>query len=200
MDKTLYQYFSKTIAAGAIYVVETNCNFLYLISNSVSTAIKIRLNGQSEYDFPAGLAITLKDPANPGIDNPVTQIIFRNPDASSATIAFAISDGKLENNNLQLSGSVTADFTATDIDSGTATATTTAAAVSIATDSAQKEIVLYNNGANTVWVGDSSVDGAAGIGTPILPGDTLILSTTAAVFLHAIGANSQISFNRLRRP
>jgi hypothetical protein len=189
MGKNFYQYFTYQIGAGEIKVIETDANFLYVISNSVSTNLEISIGGQSSQEIPAGLSIQLPPGEN------TTQLILKNPAGATTTVVLALSNGIVKNNATTIAGSISASTTSSSITT-LANVTATTAGVAIAANGGRQELILYNNdSSNTVWVGASGL--SAGQGTPIKPLSTVILALSEAVTLITASGTAVVSVNSL---
>lgn len=196
MSKNFYQYFERTIQAGDIAEINTFADFFYLIDNSSAVDVQISLDNQAFQTYPEGLSIRLI--RETGQNTSIVRL--KNVDSSAVTVKFALANGDITQNNTQISGTINADDTATDINSDSAVTATTGG-VTITADSAQKELVLYNNSSTiTAWWGDSSVDPATNVGIPILPGEYAVIKTNSAVVLKTASSTAVISVNRLRKP
>lgn len=193
--RNYYQRFSRTLAPNEVAFIQTYGNHLTLLSNSASFDIELSLDGNTFSRFPAGLSLT--------IPNGLTyeKIWLKNPDgAASTTVVLAIANGVIENNQVSFAGEINSNPASNVVESPAAIApTTTAGAISLAADTAQREVILYNSGTTTVWIGDSNVDGSTNRGIPLFPNEKIIISNEAEIFFHSISGTGSISVLRCKR-
>lgn len=189
--KTIYQDYQVVLSAGEFRQFQCHGRYLTILDNSLSTDMMISFDGQAEQPVPKGISIEL-----PEQENFVT-LGLRNPAGSSATLRFAISNGKVDDNRNVISGTVTVEGVSNTITTpvkGTAT-TGVPGAPAVAAAGANRKVIIQNLGANDIWFGDSNVDGANSRGTKILPGDGYEIDTAAAIYIRSTVGNSDYSLN-----
>lgn len=190
MAKNICQYFAGTIDAGGIITIETYANFLILLSNTSTTKVKVSIGGQAFQDLPVGLSVELPREN----EQSFSQLQFQNVTAGAIQIEFAISNGRVVNSSLVLSGSVTTNEAVSQFTSSNKVSVGTGATIISTADPTRKEIMLYNNDlTKTVWVGDGSVSATNKRGIPLAPDETLILRTSAAIYGIVSTATADIS-------
>lgn len=187
--KTLYSDYELTLTAGEFRPLQAHGRYFKLNSNSVTDELLISIDGQQEQKFPAGRTIEL-----PESDNFI-EIGLRNPAGTSADIRLAISNGKIKDDSSEITGVVVVNSGGDTIETPAKYAAATAApgVAAIAAASANREYFIQNHGSFDVWAGDSAVDGANTRGLKIAPNETLVLNTSAAVYLRADGGASDCS-------
>lgn len=264
--KTAYQQITLFIAANSNRRLAAYARFFAVLENSSSTNIKVRIGDQPITEISEGIAVELPDaaPAFRHLD-------FFNPTGTDITIIVALSNGRIYDARLVLSGTIDVNNSTDIIESENAvtalkvynidnaaavdkggglvgvpvtgqpfstgetvvisgttnyngsftvdasssanevviTATYNAetftaaeeiyAIRSIAGDSDQREIILQNTGIYTVWFGDANINAASKKGCRFSAGDSVTLSTSAAIYFQAESGNSSISINRLKQ-
>ena len=148
-----------------------------------------------EQDLPKGLSVELA-----AGESAFTRLRFRNPTGGAITLKFSISAGRVYDNRVTISGELNVDPSTDTIETpAKVTATAVAAAVNIPSDGDQREIIIENHSANIVWLGDNAVDGAATRGIRLYPNTKIVLSTSAAIYLHAPAGASDLTYMRLTK-
>lgn len=187
--KTVYQDYTIALAAGARLDFQCHGKYLTILDNSLSTDMMVQFDGQPEQPIPKGFSVEI-----PENENFIT-IAFRNPSVSSATIRFAISNGKVVDNRNVITGTVNVDNTANTLTTpakGTAT-TSAPGSPAVAASSANRVVIIQNHGSNPIWFGDANVDGSNSRGIKIAAGDGYELNTASAVYLRSTGGDSDYS-------
>jgi hypothetical protein len=191
MIKTRRQPYTYTLAAGAEQLIPFVGNFFRLISWTGETgALQIALG-----DGEALNQIDVGDDWGDG--DAFNAVRIYNSGTTSGVIKFVVGNGASRNWAFQTSNTLIVDVGASSVLSGGISPTVTKGAITIAARSNRREIELYNSGAYPVWVGASTVDGAAtpAIGTLIDVGVTKVLTTSAKLYFHSIGGTGAISYN-----
>lgn len=193
--KQIYQDNSITLSAGQFYQLYATGRFLTILDNSLSTDMMFSFDGQPEQSIPKGISVEL-----PETEKFIT-INIRNPAGSAATIRFSISNGQVYDNRNVITGTVTVDNTSNTISTPAKGTATTAApgAPAIAASSANRIVIIQNQGANPIWWGDSAVDGANSRGIKIPAGEGYEIATASAIYLRSTGGNSDYSYAVLSR-
>lgn len=180
-----------TIPAGSEIPFNFTGDFVALIAQTGSSDIKLGIGDNPPQDFEKGLSY--KMPAGTFYD------LFRikNTGGSDATITIAYGFGEFSDGRLVVTGGVaisspTVFTTAADQSITTATATQV-----IAANAARRQAIVQNLDTSvSIRVGDSNV--GATRGTVLGAGGTLILDTTAAVWVyHAKGSNLDVAAQEL---
>lgn len=168
-----------TIVAGGFQDV-----FIYgrvlTIFEATATAINIALDGEPISAWREGQGIEL------GEDVWFKQIRFENTGGAASTIQYAVSNHRIVDNRAVVSGELEVDAAGNSVVTPAGIAVSDVAAA-IAANTSRREIVLQNNGANDIWIGDANVDAATSRGIKLQPGDVLILAT-ASVLYHRCAA------------
>ena len=184
--KQVYAYFEMQLQAGEYRETAVFGNFLNMLGNSGSKNVLVAIDGQPEQQLPQAISMDLPDTQN------YTMIGFRNPNAGAVTIQFSCSNGRVYDNRIVLSGSLSVNLTPDNFTTpaSIAVATTAPGAAAVAASSSNREVWIQNNGGNDIWWGDANVDGANNRGIKIKPGDCPIISTAAAIYLRStVGAS-----------
>lgn len=195
-NKSYYRYFDITIAAGEIYQLNVFGRFMSILYNSSTTDPLVAINGQPEEKIPAGLSIKLSDE-----EYSFKKIEIRNSSGSSMSLKLAFSSGEVYDNRFAVTSTLDVN-TATDTISTPAALTiptTAPGAASIAASTSRREVVIQNNGANPLWIGDANVDGANNRGIKVAAGDSIVLNTSAAIYMRATGASTTVSYMTLSK-
>jgi hypothetical protein len=189
MAKTRRQPYTYTLAAGEEKRIPFVGDFIRLVSWSGDT-------GELYIGLGDGITPAQMDVGEEWHGEPYDYVVCKNNGATSGIVKFVVGNGQSANYAFATSNTLTVTPASTSITSGVIAPTVTKGAVTIAAQANQREIELFNSGSYPVWVGGSTVDGAAGIGTYIDVGATKILSTAAKLYFHSIGGTGAISFNR----
>ncbi len=195
MQLSAYKYFSVTIPAGEIRRVDVYSRFLTILNNSAASDPLVSIGGQSYERIPQGISIELPENDNFGY------LEFYNDSIADLTITFAVSAGRIYDARLVASAVLSVNATSNVLSTPAAITVTTSAPASpaIAADSTRRAVILQNNGANPVWVGDAAVDGANNRGICIVPGESMSIETEAAIYLRSTGGNSTVSYALLKK-
>lgn len=179
--KNFYRYFERTITNGSTALLSVYGRFLTLLNNTSSTDILISISNQQYEQLPQGLSVELPP------ENVFTEIKFQNTSGATITIKFCISNGRVYDNRVVISG----DLSVTDISDGISTP----AKVDVATGSAQsliavntnrKEIIIQNTGDFDLWIGDANIDPPTNRGIHLVSNDSITLATTAQIYGEAV--------------
>lgn len=192
-QKTAYRYFSYILEPGKPQPINFVGNYLNVLTFTGNAGdLLISINGQSEQYIPVGLKILVADGFN--------IITLRNTGGANATVELNLGNGDMANQSLSLSsGTINVNPTGDAIVTpAKITSTAIAGAVTYTPDPSCREIIIYNNSLNVVWVGDSNVDGSALRGIPILPNEKIFLTVSAKLYFHSPGGNSDISVSEIR--
>jgi hypothetical protein len=184
--KQIYSYFSMILAAGEYRETAVYGNFINMLGNSGATNIRISIDGQPEQELPQGISMDLPD------SNTFTMIAFHNTSVAAVTITFSISNGRVFDNRIVLSGSLSVNLTPDGFSTPAAVAVAVAApgAPAVAASASNREVWIQNNGGNDIWYGDANVDGANNRGIKLKPDEMAIVSTSAAIYLRStVGAS-----------
>lgn len=191
MSKFIYQHREVTLANGDRLTVYTDAKFFRILENS-GDDIKIQLNDEPESKIKKGMSINLD------IDVDLTRLILINDTGASVTIEYTLSNFPVTDDRLNVAGSIDTNPAGNTLTSPAAAAVTDAAAVAVAADSTVKEVILQNNGANDIWVGDSNVAPASNRGYKIEPGASVVLTCSAAIYARcAAGLSSTLSILKI---
>lgn len=192
--KTVYQDYQIVLTTGEFRSFQCHGRYLTILENSVSDDMLVQFDGQPSQPLPKGLSVEI-----PENENFIT-ISFRNPSVSSATIRFSISNGKVYDNRNVITGTVDVDDVSNTLDSPAAFAVDDTAQIAVASDSTVKEVILQNNGANAVWIGDSNVTPASSRGIKIDADTSMVVSSSDDIYARcAAGLTSTLSILKLRK-
>jgi len=191
----VYQYFKRTIAAGEVIRINAYGNFLTLLNSTGAEDILISISGQSFQEMPQGLSLELPQ------GDSFVYLEFRNSEAGPVTIKFSLSNGKIFDNRVTISGTLDVTETTNAINTPAAVAVEVAVpgAATIAANANRREILIQNNGANPIWVGDANVDGANNRGIKIDIGGSIILASEAALYLRSTVGASTASYMEMTK-
>jgi len=106
MQGTTYQNIQITLAAGAATTINAYGRYFRILENSITTNPMVRIGAESEQEIPAGLGMELPDNG----EN-FTQIALRNPATEQMVLRVAVSSGKVDDNRLSFSGTVSSTET-----------------------------------------------------------------------------------------
>lgn len=175
-SETVYQHYSRTIAAGEIAEVSVFGRFITLLSNTSSTDMQLQIDSDPLQTFPKGLSLDLPE------GKFFKKIYIKNPSASSADITFAISSGKILDSRVVLSGSLSTNDTP-DLFTTPAKASVTATASKIVTGSSSTRVmIIQNKGPYPCTIGDSNVDADNDRGYEIPVDGAIELKTKADIW------------------
>lgn len=185
---SLQQFYSETtltLAAGArneIYVVYDYFRVLALTGSGLQVIF-----GDNQFQTPftgAGVGLKLSDV--------VQRLTLVNTSGADITMTYAVAIGNVSDDRLTVSGTInTSEVSpATLPTTADVTVLTTATTQVLAANTARKEAFISNPTVNgsVLRVGDASTGAARGVEIPI--GGTLVLTTTAAIFIYNPKASS----------
>lgn len=197
--KTIYQYFTRTIAAGGIAELNIYSRFLILISNSSSSYIKISIAQQGFEKLPVGLSIGLPETDTFNI------VQFRNDTLVSMDIVFAVSNGNIVYSPIallsatltdifnELKGVATNSFARIQVSNAAATVIKAASAT-------RKSIKLCASPDNTddIYIGyDNTVTNVKFV-IKLVPGQTIELTDyLGAIYGWAVVNNEVVSYGEV---
>lgn len=193
--KTIYQDYQVILSAGEFRSFQVHGNYFRILSNSATDNPLVSFDGQSEQPIPSGLSVELPDNTN------FVTVNVRNPSAGSTTLRFCVSNGKVDDSRSEISGVVVVNASGDSLSTPVKYAAGTGAPVSaaVASDVLTRQVLIQNHGANAVWCGDSDVDGANTRGIKISPDETLVLESSADIYLRAVGAASDCSILKISK-
>lgn len=181
-----YKEFAVTIANNATIPIYYAHNYFRMVTATSTTGVTIRFGNAGTFTTLAG--------AGMGIQHPkiVDLVEIANASGGSITITVGLCVGQVDDNRLNVSGNVSVvNATGTDlavrdtsdqIASATNVTVTTTAASVVALNTLRMETWITNlDASNTVYLGDSAVNGTTESGIPLLPGATAILRSNAAI-------------------
>ncbi len=141
LKETIIKYFTGTLAAGAIVVLEGIGDYAFLLSNSGAAAtLKISFNNGGEQQFPVGTIVRTNEIYN--------RIVLRNTDTSSTVYEIILGQGYIDYKALVIGNTVTTSPSQST--SGTyAGDVSVSVAAKVFTSTTTKEIILFADPANT---------------------------------------------------
>lgn len=193
--RTVYQFYRRTIGAGATETLNVSGSFLEVLTTTGAANIRISIDNSDMQELPSGVSLKLPE------GEAFTQLQFYNSELVGVVIELAISAGDLKDSRLVLTATINTKITSNTFTTPAALAVAAAApgAAAIAADSTRYEAILTNVGANPVWAGDANVDGANNRGILIAVNQTVVLTTEAAIWLRSTGGASTVAYALLKR-
>lgn len=191
-----FKRFTQALTANQILRIYVGqFNYLLLLSNTGATdTIKVSINGQEFQVLSVGLKMITKEKFE--------FIDIQNTDSVTATFVLYIGNGDIDNTAFTASATLTVNQTATSIVTSATFTATSASAVAFTPNSACRELHVYNpSTTKTVWYGGSTLAIGAGTpvkGTPILPGEKVVISLSGAIYFQSETSNTDIYINELR--
>ena len=180
-----------TIAAGSSVKMSRKADFLRCLESTGIAEVQFDNAGDGG-DLEGGLAYWPQ--------GGFSQADILNPTASDITLIIAVGKGRMEDNRATVNTGQTLPTreTAPDVLSANApvSAVNAAATLLSAANAKRREILIVNtDAAATVYIGGDPA-AAAGAGVPLLPGQSLTLETSAAVYArNDSGAAVSVSAN-----
>lgn len=171
-----YSEMSFTLAAGEEISLAMDGDFVACLD--ADQGFRIGFNEGPKAGFEKGLKFRT--------EQQFRSVQLYNQNGAAIAVRIAFGRGDIEDARLNLTGSITArDDTPDTLTTGAATSCATGAATLLAAaNDLRREIVVVvpDSAGGTVYVGGAS-GATAGEGIPVSPGGTLILTTSAAVYL-----------------
>lgn len=100
-----YRFYRVTLTPGQILNIASYARFITILSNTISTNVKMSINGDSFEELPSGLSVELPPEENFEFLN------IQNTHATdNMTIEFSLSAGRIMDNRLVISGSTFTDI------------------------------------------------------------------------------------------
>ena len=181
-ERPIYKRLAYTLSAGEMVSINRTCRQVTCLA--ASEPFRVQFDDGSETDFESGLAFRN--------DAGFQKVTLRNPTAGPITVAVGLSNGDVTDARLVLAGGI-----ATEVQNTVTTrpqvpdAFTAPAPVNcsngvstqvLAADALRKEAILTNTATSgTVYVQPFAT--SAGRGVPIAAGQTLVLTTSAALYV-----------------
>jgi len=192
MTGTFYREITLDIPANGQTAFNAKGSRIAVLSLSGSVEMQIGSSGQRT-DIRAGIGFGLPDFQD------FTELRFFETAGSSAQITFAYGQGEILDSRLTISGSINSTQGSTLSTSTPVTLVNGGGATQIIpANSSRISAVLYNNGSNEVWIGDSNVSASGTRGTRLSSDQTIFLDTAAAIFGdNSGGADADISIMEL---
>lgn len=183
-----YDEFVVTLAGGATDKISRFGEVIVCLD--ADEAFKIRLANEtwrsSETTFKKGLSFT-----SPKM---FSEIFLSNPNAGAITITLGVATGEVQDNRVNLAGSLSANIDGGDtINSGGSLIGSLSRTLIAAADNTRLELSVSNlTTGSTLWLGDASVNVFEGV--PVPAGSTATISTSAPVYgIHQFGVSVQIA-------
>lgn len=186
-----YSFFQYTIPASGVQRIWVGqADFFQILSwSGASNTLKISVNGQNFQTVPVGTKLnSISD---------FEYIDLQNTDVGSGIVQVNLGNGDIQNNALTIVGTLTTDPSAMAWTTPTAVSVTTTAALLVAANSARKEIIISNNGASTVYLGDVNVNAAAGRGIPLAAGEKIVLTHKGLIWADSLSGTNSVSYAEL---
>ena len=164
---------SLTLAAGESFSYP---GYEYVRVQVITGATEIRVKTNRGDSLHLGLSQSHR------FKGEIREFIFENEAASEVTLLLLLANGEF--NNPELSGTVTLDVADTLDSLPDDSVATVATELISAANTARKEIIIKNLATNSAnfRIGDSGAN--ATNGHELAPGETIIISTTAAVYAY----------------
>lgn len=174
---TSFQQFSYSLAAGAVLRLPLDCDHLVVTELSGEDTLELRLNHGPKGEAFKGLALA----------GEITHAEFENTGSTTVTlelitaVGLRVTDRRLNLVGGELETDAVSPSTLSSTADDTVAATTTAEV--LAENTSRAEAVIKNlDSSNSVRVGDGNVGAARG--HQLGPGDSVVLTTTAAISVH----------------
>lgn len=191
-NKFIYQHRAITLQIGQTLPIYTDCKFFRVLEND-GADFSVQLNEEVPSIIKRGMSIKL------GAGNDLTKLTLINGTGAVLNIEITLSNDEVTDDRLNVSGSLDVSLAANTCQSPAAFAVTDAAQIAVAADIAAKEVVLQNNGANIIWLGDVNVDPANNRGYALDPATAVIWACNGNIYGRcAAGLASTLSIVRLR--
>lgn len=188
-----FKRFSQALTANQILRIYVGqFNYLLLLSNTGATdTIKVSINGQEFQTLSVGLKmITAKN---------FEFIDIQNTDSVTATFVLYIGNGDIDNTAFSVGSTLPVKQVANSIVSSSLSATTGAGGATYTPNSNALELHVYNpDTTKEVWYGDSTVDPASNLGTPIKPQEKVVIACAGAIRFRSQTSATTIAINELR--
>lgn len=178
-----FSIYTVTVAANTDLPIHTAGE--YVACTAASAAFLLRLDNNAFNAFEAGFKLRMPE------EETFETVWLRNEGGAAVTVTLIVGYGDFADNRLTVSGAIdVSKSTVLDSladDSIAATSTELIAAA----DANRRELIVTNLPTNsqTFRIGDSGAGAANGV--PLVPGASLILSTTAAVYAYNPGASAE---------
>ncbi len=199
------QKFGKvTVSAQSEKEVPFLGSYVAIFSNTASTDVLISMdNGISNFikagtGYPVVRLSPDKKTYEPATFNKVR---FHNTSDESMTIEYVLSLGPITDTRAVIEGFLQVDLSGSSVSTPAplAVGTDPANPSVLAANALVKERLVVNTGDYTIWWGDSSVNPAAGRGTPIFPSGSVSLSCHGVIYFVAQDADSTLSINEIMK-
>lgn len=172
-----YKQFTYTIPNEESETIFYNFSFFQILELSNATGVEVRFGGSAGFTDITSAGVGYELPTGK-ITN---RVDITNNSGSSIQITVALAIGKINDQRFTASGVVTTRDVATTFESKPRVIVSTTAISLAGANSDRREIVIYNSSSiTTVYLGNSIVTTSAG--TPLLPRQTAVFSTTAEIF------------------
>lgn len=170
------QTFTFALAAGAAEQINAAGEFFRLADADGPVAVQIEALPETEFQPGQGYQV----PAGMEFD----RLTVRNPGAASVTMTIVIGTGRFDDFRFFATSILDTREQSPDTFATGApvTAATGAATLLAAANTARAEIIVTNDGGGKIYIGGDAA-AAAGEGTPLGTDATLVLTTTAAVYV-----------------
>lgn len=176
--------FTLTIANNDIATIYYDFRFLRILSitNASGVTLRFGMTGQETDVIAAGIGYEL--------EIPVRNAQLRNQSGGSITVVLTVSMGRIYDDRLNVSGTITVQGSVSIVtgttftDAANVSVLTTATTQILAANANRKTAIISNLAANAtvIKVGTSSAGASRGIEVPI--GGTAVLDTTAAIYVY----------------
>lgn len=187
MAKTKRQRYVYSLAAGEEKLIHFTGDFIRLISWSGDVETL-------EVGFGDGEALAIMDVGDEWRGDIYPAFRIKNGGSTTGTVKILVGNGQSANYAFTSSSTLTVNPSGNGLTSGVLAPTTTAASM-IAASSSRREVMLQNNGSYAVWIGGTDVDAATKKGIKLEVGATMVLSTSAAIWMDGDGGTGSISYN-----
>ncbi len=175
-----YKEFTLSIPDGGIETIFYEFNFFRILSISTTTNVTIRYGSSGTPSDVVGAGIGYEMGAI------VDRVQIQNNSGGVLTITVALAVGKISDDRLNISGAINISKASSFTSVADLAIVAGAAAVVIqAANSATREVIITNTGANDCRVGDAGT--AVAEGTLLAVGQTIILDTAAVIYAFSTG-------------
>ena len=185
-----YREFTETIPAGQSIDVRYDHNSLRILALTAGATLQVQFGQSGSKTSLVGAGMGFEYTDGEGRPIALRSVRLFNGGGAPLTVTVGAAIGKVADNRLTVSGTLTTiEVKAGTFDSLTDVALTNGSATQLdVSDASRRELIVTNVLANAVSmrVGDSGVSATNGI--ELQPGDSVALTTTAAVFAYIVGA------------
>jgi len=182
-------FISLSLLTNTIKEIAIDHNVLYLVSNDLSTDLKISFDNGAKYtSWKENFKIS---GLQSNSDGEIKTIFLKNDSTSTMSIEFYAINGDIDDRTLNTLTTINATFAGDEINTPAQISVTTAQ-TSIPANSDRKELIIQNNGSFDLWFGDS--DTAINRGIKVGSAKTFVLNSQAKTYLISDGGTNLVNY------